>query len=95
MALRPSTEYAANEVAILGRVLANGRDIPPALARYVLKSSFNDQDKARMHELAVRNQEGALSSQETAELLSYANAGCLLGILHSKARTSLKRTARK
>jgi hypothetical protein len=44
-----------------------------------------------MHDLAVRNQSGALSAAEKEELLGYAKAGCLLGILHSKARRALKR----
>ncbi len=48
-----------------------------------------------MHELAVRNQEGAATPAEVEELLSYAKAGCLLGILQSKARKVLKKVGNK
>src|SRR5262245_27845082 len=84
----PSSDEAnANEVAILSRVLVNGKEpLSPELARYFLGLGFTDQEKGRMHDLAVKNQAGDLSSPERAELLAYAKAGCLLGILHSRAR---------
>lgn len=44
-----------------------------------------------MLELAARNQEGALSPEETEELGNFVKAGHLLALLHSKARKSLKR----
>jgi hypothetical protein len=81
-----------NEVTILARVLSNeGGPLPPDMARHLLALGFGERDKARMHDLAVRNQSGALSAAEIEELLGYAKAGCLLGILHSKARRALKR----
>jgi hypothetical protein len=83
---------APSEVAILARVLGNeegGR--PPDMARYVLTLGFGDRDKARMHDLAVRNQAGALTDAERDELFAYAKAGTLLSILKSKARRALKR----
>ena len=43
-----------------------------------------------MHDLAVRNQEDALSSEEKEELFAFAKAGSLLAILKSKARRTLK-----
>jgi hypothetical protein len=95
MALREKTEPPMDEITILGRVLSNGKAFPPAVARQLLKLGFSDEDKARMHELAVRNQSGSLSATEQQELRSYANAGCLLGILHSKARQALKQSASK
>lgn len=95
MARVESTEPATSAIAILARILSNGKGFPPTLARQLLKLGFSVEDKARMHELAVRNQSGALSVQELDELESYANAGCLLGILHSKSRQALKRSAQK
>jgi hypothetical protein len=95
MALTEKTEPMIDEIAILGRILSNGTSFPPAVARQLLKFGFSDEDKARMHELAFRNQSGSLSIREQQELHSYANAGCLLGILHSKARQALKQSARK
>ena len=95
MALVQEMESATNAIAILGRILSNGKSFPPALARQLLELGFSDEDKAHRHELAVRNQSGSLSPKELGELESYANAGCLLGILHSKARQALKQSARK
>jgi hypothetical protein len=43
-----------------------------------------------MHELAVRNQDGALSKDERDELIAYAKTGSVLSILKSKARRILK-----
>jgi hypothetical protein len=84
------------EVRILARVLGNGEDrLPPAMARYLLKIGFNDRDKARMHDLAMRNQGGALSPAEKEDLLGYAKVGTVLSILKSKARRALNVTPRK
>lgn len=94
--LQPTTTKApANEVAILGRVLSNGKEFSPALARHLLLLGFSENDNSRINDLAVRNQQGLLSLEERQELADYANAGCLLGILHAKARRALKKTARK
>jgi hypothetical protein len=86
-----STTYSGeNEVTILARVLGNeqGR-LPAELARYILKLGFSDRDKARMHDLAVRNQQSALSRAEKEELYGFAKAGSLLAILKSRARRAL------
>jgi hypothetical protein len=80
-----------DEVAILGRLLLNGNGALSAQrARLLLKLHFSNADEARMNELAGRNQDGLLNSEEREELLGYAKAGCLLGILHSRARRALK-----
>jgi hypothetical protein len=80
-----------SEVAILSRVLAGAeRELPPELARYVLALDFSAEDKARMHELAVRNQADELSAAEKEELFAYVKAGTLLSTLQSKARRALK-----
>jgi hypothetical protein len=89
----PSTKKS--EVAIFERLLSNGTgDLSPELARYLLALGFGQEDKARMSELAARNQDGALSPEEVEELHSYAKAGCLLGIFQSRARQALKRAAK-
>jgi hypothetical protein len=87
-----TTTPRAGETAasILARLLAN-RDgqFPEDLARYILDCGFSDRDKARMHDLAVRNQDGALSPAEKDELFAFVDAGDLLSILKSRARRSL------
>jgi hypothetical protein len=78
------------EIAILSRILGNGDSrLPSTIARYILDLGFSGGDKARMHDLAVRNQEDALSPAERDELFAYSKAGTLLSILKSKARRTL------
>lgn len=75
-----------DEVTILVRVLCNEEGkLPPDIARYFLTLGFSERDKARMHDLAVRNQEGTLSRAEQEELFAYGKAGGLLSLLHIKA----------
>ncbi|MBI3467400.1 MAG: hypothetical protein HY000_30695 [Planctomycetes bacterium] len=81
---------------ILARVLGNENgQLPPDVARYILTVGFSDEDKSRMHELAVRNQQGALSADETEELFEYADAGTVLSILKSTARRTLRVKSRR
>jgi hypothetical protein len=92
-----NTNYSAqSEISILARLLGNeyGR-LPPVMARYLITLRFSDRDKARMHELAVRNQDDRLSVAEREELFAYAKAGTLLSILKSKARRTLKARPKK
>ena len=42
-----------------------------------------------MHNLAVRNQDDALTPAEKAEMFAFGKAGDLLAILKSKARRTL------
>ena len=86
------TTLEKSEAAIFGRVVANGRHaLSPELARYILGLTFDAQDKARMHELAVGNQDGALSPEEKEELHNYIQVGHLLAVLQSRARQALKK----
>src|SRR5271167_780453 len=78
------------EVTILARILGNERgQLPRDLARYIIDLSFSDRDKARMHDLVVRNQDDALTPAEKEELFAFGKAGDLLAILKSKARRVL------
>jgi hypothetical protein len=97
--MKPSTERAkrtaasavdTSEVTIFGRLIRteNG-DLSRQLARYILTLGFDQEDQARMTDLASRNQEGELSPAEKEELMSYVKASHLLALLHAKARKSL------
>ncbi len=58
-----ATQPGEHEVTILARVLGNGQaQMPRDLARYILDLGFSDRDKARMHDLVVRNQDDSLST---------------------------------
>jgi hypothetical protein len=85
-----SSNLEFSEVGILERLLTNGKKMSVRQAQYFLSLGFSDDDAARMHQLAERNQEGDLLAAEKDELIGYAKAGCLLGILQSKARKFLK-----
>ena len=85
-----TTGPGETEVTILARVFDNERgELPRELARSLLDADFSDRDKARMHDLAVRNQDDALTPAEREELFAFAKAGTLLSILQSKARRTL------
>lgn len=86
-----ATHYTSeNEVTILARILGNENgQLPAALARYILELKLSERDKARMHELALRNQDDGLTPAEKEEMVAFAKARTLLSILKSRARRKL------
>jgi len=79
-----------SEVTILARFLGNGDGpLPKTVARYILGLTISERDKARMHDLAVRNQDDILTSAEKEEMHAYGKAATVLSILKSKARRTL------
>jgi hypothetical protein len=84
------TEMRSHEAAILSRVIQPDSDgLSLAAARAFLKLGFAAQDRQRMHELAVKNQDGSLSPIEREELDGYLRIGRLLDLLAAKARLAL------
>ena len=85
---------ANSEAAIWTRLIRpEQNDLSSDAARSLLRIEFTDEDKGRMHELALKAQEGSLSSSEQLEIDDYCRVGRLLDLMHSKARQSLKRPA--
>ncbi len=85
-------QTSPSDAVIVSRILTGSKNgLSPEVARYILDVGFSDEDKARMHELAVKNQEGNISPTELQELDSYIKAGDLLALLKSKARMALKK----
>jgi hypothetical protein len=87
-----ATAHHSNEteVAILARILGNEGDrLSIDFARYIVGHEISEQDKARMHEHAVRNQDDALTAAEKEEMVAFGKAATLLSILKSKARRML------
>ena len=83
--------FVQSEIAILERLLrAERADFSAAAARSLLKIDFEPADRERMHQLAVKAQDGTLTAAEQAEIDAYEVVGHLLGLMHSKARLSLK-----
>ena len=82
--------HSEDEVTILARFLGNGDSpLPKDVARYILDLHVSVRDKARMHDLAVRNQDDALTAAEKEEMHAYGKATTLLSILKAKARRTL------
>jgi hypothetical protein len=66
-------------------------ELTPAAARALLRFGFSAQDQARMAELSAKARAGTLTPPEQADLDTFERLGCLLDIVHSKARQALKR----
>jgi hypothetical protein len=82
------------EAAIWGRIIRAGwDDLSADAARSILRIKFAEEGKARMHELSVKGQEGALTESEQAEFDDYARVGRALDLIHSQARRLLKRSS--
>jgi hypothetical protein len=90
------TQAPPSDVGILSRLIHPERaDFSPEVARAILKFTFEPEDLGRMHELVVKNQDGALSQAEQLELESYRRVGRVLDMMHSKARLALKNVDQK
>src|SRR5215471_1475604 len=87
-----TTHAAAAEAAILNRLVKPNRaDFSAEVAEALLKLDFDQMDRERMHELAVKSQEGSLTKAEEEELDSYRRIGYFVDLMRSKARISLKK----
>jgi len=82
-------ESSNPEVGIWQRIELEG-ELCPAAARALLKVHVAHTDVERMHALSAKARAGTLSPREEAEMDAYERLGCLLDILHSKARRALK-----
>ncbi len=81
----------SSDIAIFARLIkADDGDLSRELARDILTLGFDEQDQARMRELAESHQDDALTRGEREELENYVEAGHRLALLHSRARRSLK-----
>jgi hypothetical protein len=65
--------------------------ISPEAADYLLFIDFSVSDDVRMQELMDRSNQGALTSDEKAELDGYVNIANVLSVMHSQARVALKK----
>jgi len=83
----------STEAAIIARMIhAEKADLPNDTAKAVLGLfSFDQADLDRMHDLAVKNQDDALTPVEKAELETYLRVSYFIDLMHAKARLSLKK----
>lgn len=72
-----------------------GGRLSVSAAKSLLDIKFSETDHARMEDLCTKNNGSMLSNSEQEELDEYERVGCLLDVLHSKARLALskRRTA--
>lgn len=85
------TVTTSTEAAIWARLIEpDNNGLSPEAARSLLELRFSEEDRARMNELARKNNEGLLSDEERHLLESYVKVGDVLSLLHLKARKSLK-----
>lgn len=79
-----------DEVAILTRIFGDEAGaMSPEAARSILALGLGERDRARMHDLAARNQEDRLTPREREEMVAFAKATTLLSIWKSRARRAL------
>jgi hypothetical protein len=79
-----------SETAIWERVIHPERgDLPREAALFFLNLAFDRNDLDRIHELTVKNQEGALAADELDALRNYRQVGLQLDLLRSKARLAI------
>ena len=87
MKTQPRVSAAAG-VALEGIRLEG--DLSPTQARALLKLHFSEPDLARMRELSAKARAGTLSAEEESRIDAYERLGCVLDMLHSKARRVLR-----
>ncbi len=88
-AVTPNTE-----AAILARIIqSEDKELTPAAAQYLLSMRLPPPDEERVNELSAKARAGLLSDNERQELESYLHIGMLLGVMQSKARQLLNKTA--
>ena len=86
-----STSTQSVEASILSRLICPDRaSLTPDAARGILSLRFDAAEVDRMNQLAEKAREGTLAPDEQALLDGYERIGSLIGLLHSKARQSLK-----
>jgi hypothetical protein len=87
-----TSSVATSEAAILSRLFRPENDnLTIEAAEALLGIRFETADLTRMHELAVKNQDGQITADERNEMENYRRVGFLLDLMHSKARLALKK----
>lgn len=81
--------HDTTEAAIWERVIHPQGKMNTLAAEQTLKLEFSDEERTRMHELAVKNQTGKLTPEESSELDHYLRVGSMLSVLQSRARQVL------
>ncbi|HZZ29438.1 MAG TPA: hypothetical protein VFE46_15680 [Pirellulales bacterium] len=79
---------------ILNRIVRSDHsEWPTELAEAILRIEIPKEDRQRVHELLVKNQNDELTASEKRTLESYRNVSVLLDIVRSKARMATRKTS--
>jgi hypothetical protein len=86
-----SVESTISEADILEQVIApNSPGFTPEVAQSLLKLRFGDEAQDRMRVLMDKNNKGASTDAEQAEMEKYLRVGMFLDLIQAKARVALK-----
>jgi hypothetical protein len=86
----PAVTKESRESEILARAIQPERhNLSVPAARALLRIQLDAEDRKRLHELLVKNQNEGLTSHEQEELNSYLHVGMVIDLLQAKARASL------
>jgi hypothetical protein len=85
------TATVANDLAAVWERIQFDGNLAPSAARSLLGVHFSPEDQKRMRQLSAKARAGTLTAAEDVEIDAYERFGCLLDILHSKARLALKK----
>ena len=88
MSAIPTVDHGA-EILVRTIQPAEG-NLPVEAARSILSFHLSPTDWDRVNELAAKARAGTLTIEERAELDEYERVTCLLELMQSKARLSLK-----
>ena len=92
-AMRNATLIASESVAVWQRLVEFQGKLTPSAAHALLQFGFSERDHDLMNRLSAKARTGTLTAKEQAELDTFERLGCLLDIVHSKARQALKKTS--
>ena len=81
--------------AIWQRVIQFDEELSPSAARALRKLRFSERDHTLLDELSAKARAGSLTADEQTQLDTFERLGCLLDILHSKARRALKKKPKR
>ena len=93
--MKAATLAPTTEAAIWARVIHPNGKLTPAVARAILQLEFSEDDRKRIHELAQKARDGALTPEEQFEIDNFERVGTLLAIWKSQSRKLLNRARRR
>ena len=83
--MKITTAVLGDEASIWNPLIRPNEKLSKAAARGLLGLNFHEADRARMHELARKNQVNQLMPKEQTELGGYLKVGLILDLIHGQA----------